>query len=150
MKRLHIHVSVSDLEKSTRFYTTLFDAKPTVEKQDYAKWMLDDPLVNFAISSHGGRRPGVEHLGIQTENGDMLEELSSRLKAAGESTFDEHATTCCYAVSDKSWVEDPNGVRWETFHTHGDAVIYGVDASLENRPPSPAVAEPESAQKRCC
>ncbi len=129
MKRLHIHVSVADLEKSIRFYSTLFDEEPSVEKPDYAKWMLDDPAVNFAISSQPGRAIGVDHLGIQTTTADGLDAISSRLKAADEATFDQQATTCCYAVSDKTWVEDPDGIRWENFFTFGDAVTYGADAS---------------------
>ncbi len=126
MKRLHVHVSVEDLGRSTEFYATLFGAQPTVVKDDYAKWQLDDPKVNFAISARGGRT-GVDHLGIQVDEGAELVELSGRLKAAGETTFDQEAATCCYARSDKSWVSDPSGLRWETFHTFGEATTYGED-----------------------
>jgi catechol 2,3-dioxygenase-like lactoylglutathione lyase family enzyme len=126
MKRLHVHVSVEDLDRSTEFYATLFGAQPTVVKDDYAKWQLDDPKVNFAISARGGRT-GVDHLGIQVDEGAELVELSGRLKAAGETTFDQEAATCCYARSDKSWVSDPSGLRWETFHTFGEATTYGED-----------------------
>ncbi len=126
MKRLHVHVAVDDLAGSKRFYATLFGSEPTVVKDDYAKWMLDDPRVNFAISDRA-RAPGIDHLGIEVESGEELAELAGRLKAAGEVTRDQEATTCCYARSDKAWVDDPGGVRWETFHTLGDAVAYGED-----------------------
>ncbi len=128
MKRLHVHVAVEDLTKSIGFYSTLFDAPPAVMKEDYAKWMLDDPRVNFAISDRA-RVTGVDHLGIQVDSSGELVELATRLKAAGEVTRDQEATTCCYARSDKAWVNDPSGVRWETLHTLGDAVAYGEDES---------------------
>ncbi|MDO8410526.1 MAG: ArsI/CadI family heavy metal resistance metalloenzyme [Phenylobacterium sp.] len=140
MKRLHVHVSVEDLDRSTKFYATLFGAQPTVVKDDYAKWQLDDPRVNFAISTHGGR-VGVDHLGIQVDEGAELAVLADRLKAAGETTFDQEAATCCYARSDKSWVSDPSGLRWETFHTFGEATTYGEDDV-------PAMAAPAAAA--CC
>jgi catechol 2,3-dioxygenase-like lactoylglutathione lyase family enzyme len=127
MKRLHVHVAVPDLEQSIRFYSTLFNAKPTKIESDYAKWMLDDPRVNFAISRRETRGPGVDHIGIQVDSRSELDELSTRLKTAGETTFDQEATSCCYAKSDKSWVNDPAGVRWETFYTFGDATTYGED-----------------------
>ena len=98
-------------------------------KDDYAKWMLDDPKVNFAISAHD-RPAGVDHIGIQVESPAELGELSARLKAAGAETFDQEAATCCYAKSDKSWVSDPAGVRWETFYTFGEAVTYGEDRAM--------------------
>jgi catechol 2,3-dioxygenase-like lactoylglutathione lyase family enzyme len=142
MKRLHLHVSVPDLAQSIRFYETLFGAPATVVKDDYAKWMLDDPRVNFAISTH--RAPGLDHVGIQVESTEELDELSGRLKAAGAQTFDEAATTCCYARSDKSWVSDPAGLRWETFFTFGEATTYGE---------SEALAKLEAAQtsgSACC
>jgi catechol 2,3-dioxygenase-like lactoylglutathione lyase family enzyme len=128
MKRLHLHVSVPDLAQSIAFYETLFGAPPTVVKDDYAKWMLDDPRVNLAISQRGGLS-GVDHVGIQAETPAELAELSGRLKAAGADTFDEAAVTCCYAKGDKTWVNDPAGVRWETFFTFGEATTYGEDAS---------------------
>jgi catechol 2,3-dioxygenase-like lactoylglutathione lyase family enzyme len=120
MKRLHLHVSVPDLAQSIRFYETLFGAPPTVAKDDYAKWMLDDPKVNLAISQRD-RAAGVDHVGIQVDSAAELGELADRLKAAGAVTIDQEATTCCYARSDKSWVTDPAGVRWETFYTFGEA-----------------------------
>ena len=126
MKRMHLHVSVPDLAQSIQFYETLFGAPPSLVKDDYAKWMLEDPRVNFAISQRGGRS-GVDHVGIQVESPNELGELATRLKTAGAQTFDQEATTCCYARSDKSWVTDPAGVRWETFYTFGEAVTYGED-----------------------
>jgi catechol 2,3-dioxygenase-like lactoylglutathione lyase family enzyme len=139
MKRLHVHVAVDDLKTSVGFYSSLFAAQPSVVKDDYAKWMLDDPKVNFAISSQQGRAPGIDHLGIQVESDGELRALSARVKAAGESTRDQQATTCCYAQSNKAWVDDPSGVRWETFFTFGEATVYGED--------EPAAAP---APKACC
>ena len=109
----------------------LFAAQPTVSKPDYAKWMLDDPRMNFAISARAERATGVDHVGIQVDSAAELGELANRLKAAGETTFDQEATTCCYAQSDKSWVNDPAGVRWETFYTFGEATSYGEDPKPE-------------------
>jgi catechol 2,3-dioxygenase-like lactoylglutathione lyase family enzyme len=126
MKRLHVHVAVDDLDKSIGFYSTLFGAQPSVLKPDYAKWMLDDPKVNLAISQRD-RAAGVDHLGIQVERDDELREIAGRLKAAGEQTGHQESTTCCYAQSNKAWVNDPSGVRWETFFTFGDATTYGED-----------------------
>ena len=127
MKRLHVHVAVDDLGRSIGFYSTLFAAEPVVVKDDYAKWMLEDPRVNFAISARDAVRPGLDHLGIQVGSDDELRDLADRLKGAGETTRDQKAATCCYARSNKSWVSDPSGVRWETFFTFGDATIYGED-----------------------
>ena len=126
MKRLHLHMSVPDLAQSISFYEALFGAGPSVVKADYAKWMLDDPKVNFAISARG-LAGGVDHVGIQVDSPAELSELAGRLKAAGNVTLDQVATTCCYAQSDKSWVSDPAGVRWETFYTFGEATAYGKD-----------------------
>ena len=123
MKRLHVHVSVADLGRSIQFYSTLFGVAPTVEKPDYAKWMLEDPRVNFAISERG-REPGVDHLGMQAEDAAELEAIGERLKAAEAVAKQEQGTTCCYARSDKYWAEDPQGVRWENFLTHGEAETY--------------------------
>jgi catechol 2,3-dioxygenase-like lactoylglutathione lyase family enzyme len=143
MKRLHLHVSVPDLTRSIQFYQTLFGAPPSVVKDDYAKWMLEDPRVNFAISQRG-RAAGVDHVGIQVDSSEELAELADRLKAAGSETFDQQATSCCYARSDKSWVSDPSGLRWETFFTFGEATAYGEDAPQVQ---AAAPAEPASA---CC
>ncbi len=126
MKRLHVHVSVVDLADSIRFYSALFAAKPTVRKDDYAKWMLDDPRVNFAVSKRGGAN-GIRHLGIQVEDAAELDEVYARLKRANAPILEEGATTCCYAMSQKSWIEDPQGVKWETFLTTGSSSTYGTD-----------------------
>ena len=125
MKRFHVHVNVNDLDASIRFYSTLFGSAPTVHKPDYAKWMLEDPRVNFAISQRD-RAAGVDHLGLQAENGAELEAIGERLIAADAVALAEQGTTCCYAHSDKYWAEDPQGVRWETFHTHGEATTYSA------------------------
>lgn len=116
MKRIHLHVSVDDLAKSINFYNTLFGAAPTVEKADYAKWMLDDPLVNFAISQRGAKA-GLDHIGIQVESDNELTEIKSRLETADMTMLTQEGTTCCYAKSDKHWVQDPSGIAWETYRT---------------------------------
>lgn len=134
MKRLHIHVQVNDLAQSVQFYSTLFGASPTVSKDDYAKWMLGDPKVNFALSTTAST-PGIGHIGIQTDTGEELTELNERLNASGLSTLPQEGANCCYAVSDKHWIEDPSGVKWETFHTHGTITTYGED--LAPRPETP-------------
>ena len=146
MKRLHVHVAVDDLEKSIGFYSTLFAARPSVTKPDYAKWMLDDPKINFAISTRSGRADGIDHLGVQVESDVELKELAGRLKAAGETTRDQEATTCCYAQSNKSWVNDPSGIRWETFFTFGDATTYGEDEPIVIEEPADACC----AKSGCC
>ena len=128
MKRLHVHVGVEDLTASIRFYTTLFAAEPTKVERDYAKWMLDDPRVNFAISQRCGGA-GVRHLGIQVEDRAELTEVYERLQRANAPVFEEGATTCCYHKSEKSWIEDPQGVQWETFLTTGESTVYGVDSA---------------------
>jgi catechol 2,3-dioxygenase-like lactoylglutathione lyase family enzyme len=126
MKRLHIHVSVKDLSASIRFYRELFNTEPVVIKEDYAKWMLEDPRVNFAISQRN-RATGVDHLGIQVEDRAELTEVYERLKRAEGPVIEEGETTCCYAQSEKSWIEDPQGVEWETFLTTGESTVYGTD-----------------------
>src|SRR5215475_5578703 len=126
MKRLHVHVSVKDLDASVRFYSLLFATDPAVHKSDYAKWMLEDPRVNFAISQRDGRL-GVQHLGIQVENRADLAEVYERLRRAEGPVIEEGETTCCYARSEKSWIDDPQGVQWETFLTTGESTIYGTD-----------------------
>ena len=130
MKRLHVHVGVEDLDQSICFYSTLFAAEPAVVKPDYAKWMLDDPRVNFAISAGNHARKGIEHLGIQVESHEELSEVYGRLKAADRPVLDEGATTCCYARSEKSWIADPDGVVWEAFLTNGEATVYGDSPAL--------------------
>src|SRR6185295_14777391 len=125
MKRLHVHVSVDDLAQSTRFYSTLFAAEPTVIKDDYVKWMLEDPRVNFAISARPGRAAGIAHLGIQVEDEAELAEVYDRLASAERPTIEAKGTSCCYAQSDKQWIADPQGVPWETFFTYGESTVYG-------------------------
>ena len=127
MKRLHVHVGVDDIDASVKFYSMLFAAEPTVLKPDYAKWMLDDPRVNFAISMRG-RATGLDHLGIQVESDGELREIAGRLRAADRVIVEQKQAACCYANSDKAWVADPQGVAWETFLTHGDATVYGDDS----------------------
>jgi catechol 2,3-dioxygenase-like lactoylglutathione lyase family enzyme len=128
MKRMHVHVSVRDLDDSVRFYSTLFAAAPTVLKADYAKWMLDDPRVNFAISTRSAAPAGIEHLGIQVADADELHEVYERLQRADAPVLDDGETVCCYAKREKSWIEDPQGIRWETFLTNGESAVYGNEA----------------------
>lgn len=144
MKRLHVHVGVDDLDASIRFYSTLFAAEPSVTRADYAKWMLEDPRVNFAISSGGHAARGIEHLGIQVENAEELVEVYTRLKAADAPVLEEGATSCCYARSEKSWIADPQGVVWETFHTVGESVDYGQGPELAQ------LASANAAPTACC
>jgi len=163
MKRLHVHVSVDDLAQSIRFYSTLFAAEPTVLKADYAKWMLDDPRVNFAISTgcRYGHAAGFSHLGIQAEDESELAEVYNRPSQAERPIVEQKATTCCYAKSDKQWIADPQGVPWETFLTYGESTVYGESDSLaqlrkaadrgvhEPAAPAQAAAEPAPADA-CC
>jgi len=147
MKRLHVHVGVSDLDRSIGFYSTLFGAEPAVVKSDYAKWMLDDPRVNFAISSGRHAAKGIEHLGIQAEDGAELRDVYGRLEAAGRPVLEEGQTTCCYAKSEKSWVTDPDGVIWEAFHTTGEATVYGDSPAFDT---IAAATTPADALTKCC
>jgi catechol 2,3-dioxygenase-like lactoylglutathione lyase family enzyme len=146
MKRLHVHVAVKDLDASIRFYSQLFAAEPAVRKSDYAKWMLEDPRVNFAISCRGGS-PGVQHLGIQVENRAELKEVYGRLHRAEEPVIEEGETTCCYALSEKSWIGDPQGIQWETFLTTGESAIYGTD---EIRPKHEEETAAACCAPSCC
>jgi catechol 2,3-dioxygenase-like lactoylglutathione lyase family enzyme len=130
MKRFHVHISVPDLSGSIRFYTTLFGAEPTVVKADYAKWMLEDPRVNFAISQRD-RKPGVNHIGLQVESADEFAAMRERLLAADASMLEQKATACCYARSDKYWVTDPAGVAWETFRSMDEVPVYGDDQAKQ-------------------
>ncbi len=127
MNRLHVHLHVRDIPQSVKFYTSLFGAEPTRLESDYAKWMLDNPRVNFAISARGGE-VGLGHLGIQVESDAELEAVSARAKDAAGQVLIERGANCCYALGDKAWAEDPQGVRWETFHTIGALTSYGVGA----------------------
>lgn len=135
MKRFHIHVGVKDITESVQFYSTLFGLKPSKLKEDYAKWMLEDPRVNFAISTRVNTQ-GVDHLGIQVEESRELEEITKRLKNADLKIFDEGETTCCYAESNKAWVQDPSGLAWETYQNMADAEIFS--------------AKPEKSESACC
>jgi catechol 2,3-dioxygenase-like lactoylglutathione lyase family enzyme len=150
MKRLHVNVSVADLDQSVRFYSTLFGSEPSVKHDDYAKWMLDDPRVNFAISTRGV--PGLDHLGIQAETGEELGEIAQRLKAADESVLEQKDASCCYAKSDKAWVRDPSGLNWETFHTSGQITTYGGDTAskLRQQAAQVQVGGPTPASASCC
>jgi catechol 2,3-dioxygenase-like lactoylglutathione lyase family enzyme len=125
MKRMHLHVGVENLDASVAFYNTLFAAEPTVLKDDYAKWMLEDPRINFAISSTDHTAIGIEHIGFQVETSQELAAVHVRLKAAGRPVLEEGATNCCYAKSEKNWITDPDGVIWETFVTNGETTAYG-------------------------
>jgi predicted enzyme related to lactoylglutathione lyase len=145
MKRFHVHIRVLDLNESIRFYSTLFGTAPTTLKIDYAKWMLDDPRVNFAISTHDAS-PGIDHLGIQVETVEELSGIAQRLERAGRQVFEQKEAACCYARSDKAWVADPHGVRWETFQTHGELTTYG-ECRESDADPMPA-AQPQAAA--CC
>lgn len=146
MKRLHVHISVKDLEASVRFYSQLFAAHPTVRKPDYARWMLEDPRVNFAISQRDGT-PGVQHLGIQVEDRTELAEVYERLRSAEGPVIEEGVTICCYAQSEKSWIEDPQGLQWETFLTNGESAVYGTD---DVRPKAEKQAEAACCRPSCC
>jgi catechol 2,3-dioxygenase-like lactoylglutathione lyase family enzyme len=152
LKRLHVHVGVTDLDESIGFYSTLFGAKPTVAKPDYAKWMLEDPRVNFAISA-GNPQKGIEHLGIEVESTDELHEMYGRLTAADRPVLEEDAATCCYAKSEKSWIADPQGVVWEAFFTSGESTIYGdspeVSALSANAAPEACCAPMIAPQPSC-
>ena len=150
MKRLHLHVGVADLDRSIQFYSTLFGAPPSVAKPDYAKWMLEDPRVNFAISSghHAGK--GIEHLGIQAEDEAELAEVYGRLKAADRPVLEEGRTTCCYAKSEKSWIADPDGIVWEAFYTDGEAVTYGDSPAIATVMAEAACCDSETPQGECC
>lgn len=149
MKRFHVHVAVSDLAQSIGFYSTLFGSEPNVRKADYAKWMLDDPRVNFAISQRA-RQPGVNHLGIQVDDAAELDALHERLAQADKNLVEEAGTTCCYAKSDKYWITDPQGVAWESFHTLSDAPVYGSDAAAETATACCVPLKAETAADPCC
>ena len=143
MKRLHVHVGVQDLDRSIAFYSTLFATEPTVRKSDYAKWMLEDPRVNFAISAAQHEARGIRHLGVQVETTDELGEIYARLRSADRPVLEEGRTTCCYAKSEKSWVADPDGVVWEAFFTDGEATAYGDNPELGRLSDS-------LSDERCC
>jgi hypothetical protein len=143
VKRFHAHVRVDDLESSVRFYSTLFGTEPAVLKADYAKWMLVDPPVNFAITA-GSTAPGLDHLGLQVESDEDLALIARRLDMAGQSVLKQENAACCYARGNKGWVSDPSGISWETFRTYGENTVYGNDLAL-----SPVASKPPEASS-CC
>ena len=143
MKRFHVHVAVHDLEQSIRFYSALFGAEPAVKKPDYAKWMLEDPRINFAISNRRAKA-GIDHLGLQAENGGELEEIGTRLAQADVSTTAQKGADCCYAKSDKYWTVDPQGIAWESFHTLDGVPLFGEDGRSKASPTE------VKAQAACC
>lgn len=144
MKRFHVHVGVADIDASIAFYSGLFGTEPSVTKPDYAKWMLEDPRINFAISRKCGADKGIEHLGLQVEDAGELAEVYGRLKQAKGPVLEEGATTCCYAQSEKSWIADPDGVVWEAFLTTGDSTTYG------DSPDFAQLASGNAAANACC
>lgn len=151
MKRFHIHVSVTDLPQSIQFYSTLFGAEPSRIEADYAKWMLEDPRVNFAIST--GRQPvGVNHLGFQVDSADELKGLHSQLLAADARLIEETDQPCCYARSDKYWITDPTGIAWESFHSLSSIPVYGEDTSVFDHGQSvvPTRAGGAASNSTCC
>ncbi len=143
--RFHVSVSVSDLARSVTFYTELFGEPPTVEQHDYARWLLDDPRVNFALTTHGARA-GVDHVGIQAPDEEQLVRVRERLSRAEAPTYDQPDVTCCYARSTKTWTRDPDGLAWETFVTHGASVDYG-DGSRRSAMDDQGLASGSTA---CC
>lgn len=158
MKRFHVHLHVDDLTRSIGFYSALFSSKPARVETDYAKWMLDDPPVNFAISTRGAK-PGIDHLGIQTDDSEELAAMKARAQAADLALLDQGETTCCYARSEKHWVTDPQGVAWEHFHTLADIPVFNEAAPSGAEQPAccaPAaprgkpLAVPVKAASSCC
>jgi catechol 2,3-dioxygenase-like lactoylglutathione lyase family enzyme len=153
MKRFHIHLSVQDIAESIRFYSKLFGTAPSVTKDDYAKWMLDDPRINFAISRRG-HALGVNHLGFQVDSDAELDRLREQVAQADISALDEKGANCCYARSNKYWIEDPQGIPWETFHSLNEIPIYGEDRALKPDADSAyckPVNEPaKTAEAACC
>ena len=147
MKRLHIHIHVDDLAAARRFYSTLFGSQPTVDKPDYAKWLLEDPRVNLAISHHAGETPGISHLGVQAETAEEFEQLHGRLTEASYPMYEENPATCCYARSNKQWAVDTAGVTWELFHTFAESAHYGEDHGITAEAQVPAPQRP--VQKSC-
>jgi catechol 2,3-dioxygenase-like lactoylglutathione lyase family enzyme len=156
MKRFHVHLAVDDLAANIRFYSTVFGTPPTVEKPDYAKWMLDDPRINFALSSRG-LKAGLDHLGFQVESDEELASLRETVGKADIAALDQAEAACCYAKSDKYWITDPQGIAWETFHTLDSIPVFGADTAKEDgaaccAPQAQAVAfvKRESRKSSCC
>ena len=131
MKRLHLHIHVKNLERNIKFYSSLFNAKPIKVKFDYAQWILEDPTINFAIST-GHAKIGLDHLGIQVEGKSQLDEIRNQLFSKQINTHTNGETTCCYAKAEKSWIEDPNGIAWEAYHKMDDAEVYGEEVPVNN------------------
>jgi catechol 2,3-dioxygenase-like lactoylglutathione lyase family enzyme len=151
VKRFHAHVRVDNLQSSIRFYSTLFGVEPAVLKPDYAKWILDDPRINFAITA-GTPAPGIDHLGMQVDSDDELAAITRRLDAAGQSVAKQENASCCYAQGNKGWVADPNGISWETFHTFGENTTYGIDVAprLTATKAAPACCALAASSTSCC
>ena len=164
MKRFHVHVAVDDLEANIRFYSTVFGTPPTVSKPDYAKWMIEEPRLNFAISNRGAKT-GLDHLGFQVDSNEELGELRQKVSDAEIAALDQPQSECCYARSDKYWITDPQGIAWETYHTLGEVEVYGVDmpkvakaakavdAAAEGAAccaPKPNVANTKPKRASCC
>ncbi len=149
MKRFHVHVRVADLAGSIRFYSRLFGAPPSVEKPDYAKWMVEDPRINFAISKRGDAAPGIDHLGFQVDSDEELGAMRAAVDRAAMPVHEERGVSCCYAKSDKHWVTDPQGVAWETYRTLDTVPTYHGDAAQ-----APACCAPKAdatpAARACC
>lgn len=145
MKRLHIHIAVEDLEQNIHFYSALFQSQPTVLENDYAKWLLDDPRVNFAISSRG-RQPGLDHLGLQVESSEELEAVQQGLAAAALPVAEQKQAACCYAQSDKYWSVDPQGIAWEAFHSLSSIPMFGEDQVIQLKPAS-ACCKPATSEQ---
>ena len=153
MKRFHVHVHVDDLTRSVAFYSKLLAAEPARLEGDYAKWMLDDPRINFAISTRGAKA-GVDHLGIQVDDASELAELKARAESADIALLDEGETTCCYARSEKHWVTDPQGIAWEHFHTLGNIPVFSegqkADAASACCTPAPSAQVANAESSACC
>jgi catechol 2,3-dioxygenase-like lactoylglutathione lyase family enzyme len=156
MKRFHVHLAVDDLAANIRFYSTVFGIPPTVEKPDYAKWMLDDPRINFALSS-SGLKPGLDHLGVQVESDEELAALRENVARAEIAALDQPEAACCYARSDKYWITDPQGIAWETFHTLGGIPVFGGQVAKQDggtccAPRAQAIASATQAtvKSSCC
>ena len=157
MKRFHVHVAVDDLNANIRFYSAVFGAEPSVLKPDYAKWMMEDPRINFAISQRGAKA-GLDHLGLQVDTDEELSALRSQVAAAEISRHEQPDATCCYARSDKYWITDPQGIAWETYHTLGEAEIYGADSRTKTDEAAACCAPAKSGsvnsakrkQEACC
>ena len=158
MKRMHVHITVDEFSESIGFYSTLFGASPAVERQDYAKWNLSDPAVNFAISKQGtcGHTSGINHLGIQVDSESELKEIAQRLDEAEITSSKQEGSSCCYARSNKHWVLDPQGIAWESFHSLGDITIFGEDTKTDSEDESSAcciplnISQSSDDEAACC